>query len=37
MTKKVAAEAYAKGAAGVKAVYKYGVAFRGKQVEVTVG
>lgn len=37
MTKKVAAEAYAKGAAGVETVYKYGVAFSGKKVEVTVG
>ena len=37
MTKKVAAEAYAKGTAGVKTVYKYGVTFSGKKVEVTVG
>lgn len=33
MTKKVAAEAYAKGAAGVKTVYKYGVAFSGKRLK----
>ena len=37
MAQKKAAEAYAKGAAGVKTVYKYGVAFSGKKVEVTVG
>lgn len=36
MTKKVAAEAHTRGAAGVKVIYKYGAAFSGKKVEVTV-
>ena len=36
MAKKKAAEAHTEGTAGVKAVYKYGVAFSGKKVEVTV-
>ncbi len=37
MAKKKAVEAYKKGVAGVKTVYKYGVAFSGKKVGVTVG
>lgn len=37
MAKKKAADAYEKGVAGVETVYKYGIAFSGKKVEVTVG
>ena len=37
MAKKKVAEAHPKGGDGGKTVYKYGVAFSGKKVEVTVG